>query len=345
MKYDTEKRVFMVNKYAEFKNVAKVQRAWRTEFKNLKAPDKGTILYNVCKFEKTGSVNHVARKVPKHSVKRLQAKNKIKDLISEKPNLSIRKLAVDSEISYELVRMILKDDLKLKPYKPPVLHELQPADYEKRVKFAQWFLKLPLNTVDYIIFSDEAYFGLTEKVNKQNNRLWLEKKTEEVHEMPLYDDKILVWCAISATKIYGPFFFESSVNKENYLEMLRNFFWPKQLRTKDYKKYYFQQDGATPHTAIIVQEWLKSKFLTKFIDKFDWPPRSPDLNPCDFFLWGYLKSKVYNPLPATLDQLKANITREIKNIIKETLILNLLDFKKRCNLVIELKGAHIENKL
>ena len=52
MKYDTEKRVFMVNKYAEFKNVAKVQRAWRTEFKNLKAPDKGTILYNVCKFEK-----------------------------------------------------------------------------------------------------------------------------------------------------------------------------------------------------------------------------------------------------------------------------------------------------
>ena len=93
-------------------------------------------------------MNHVPRKVPKHSVKRLQAKNKIKDLISEKPNLSIRKLAVDSEISYELAKMILKDDLKLKPYKPPVLHELQPADYEKRVKFAQWFLKLPLNTVD-----------------------------------------------------------------------------------------------------------------------------------------------------------------------------------------------------
>jgi hypothetical protein len=85
-------------------------------------------------------VNHVPRKVLKHSVKRLQAKNKIKDLISEKPNLSIRKLAVDSEISYEFARMILKDDLKLKLYKTlNVLHELQPAYYEKRVKFAQWF--------------------------------------------------------------------------------------------------------------------------------------------------------------------------------------------------------------
>ena len=27
----------------------------------------------------------------------------------------------------------------------------------------------------------------------------------------------------------------------------------------------------------------------------DWPARSPDLNPCDFCLWGYLKSKVNQP--------------------------------------------------
>ena len=43
-----------------------------------------------------------------------------------------------------------------------------------------------------------------------------------------------------------------------------------------------------------------------------WPPRSPDLNPCDYYLWGFLKARVYNPLPKTLDDLKANIEREIK---------------------------------
>ena len=43
----------------------------------------------------------------------------------------------------------------------------------------------------------------------------------------------------------------------------------------------------------------------------DWPARSPDLNPCDIFLWPYLKSKVYSPLPRNLDELETNIRREV----------------------------------
>ena len=65
--------------------------------------------------------------------------------------------------------------------------------------------------------------------------------------------------------------------------MLKDHFWPRQLDTANYKKHYFQQDGATPHTAKKVQDWLKTKFSDKFVDKTMWPPRSPDLNPCDFF--------------------------------------------------------------
>lgn len=126
--------------------------------------------------------------------------------------------------------------------------------------------------------------------------------------------------------------------------MLQNFFWPKHLRTKDYKMYYFQQDGATPHTANIVQNWLKTKFDDRFIDKLQWPPRSPDLSACDFFLWGYLKSRVYNPIPKTLDDLKENIEREVKKINQETLKATFLNFRKRCHLVIKAKGMHFENK-
>ena len=126
--------------------------------------------------------------------------------------------------------------------------------------------------------------------------------------------------------------------------MLQTFFWPKQLRTHDYQKYYFQQDSATPHTVGLVQDWLTSKFHQKFITKFRWPPRSPDLNPCDYYLWGYLKSKVYNPLPKTLDDLKTNIEREIKNIPKDVLKSTFLNFRKRCELVISAQVGHIEEK-
>ena len=96
--------------------------------------------------------------------------------------------------------------------------------------------------------------------------------------------------------------------------MLKTFFWKKHLDTADYKKYCFQQDGATPHTANTVQTWITTKFGGKFVNKEMWPPRSPDLNPCDNYLWGNLKQTIYNPLPKTIDDLKANIVRDCKKI-------------------------------
>lgn len=222
--------------------------------------------------------------------------------------------------------------------------KLKPADYKKRLDFAHWFLSKPHNTPEYFICSDEAYFYLTESLNKQNNRMWCESRPENWIEVPLQDEKIHVWCAISANRIFGPFYFEEAVKKENYLDMLQTFFWPKLLRTADYKKYYFQQDGAAAHTSNIVQAWCHSKFGVKFLNKEMWPPRSPDLNPCDYFLWGYLKSVVYNPLPKTLDDLKANIEREIKNIKVDVLKKLFSNLTNRCNFVISDEGGHFENK-
>jgi hypothetical protein len=46
-----------------------------------------------------------------------------------------------------------------------------------------------------------------------------------------------------------------------------------------------------------------------------WPPCSPDLCTPDFFLWGYLKSKVYDIWPATLDDPKTRIREEIEYIL------------------------------
>ncbi|KFM75033.1 hypothetical protein X975_05140, partial [Stegodyphus mimosarum] len=58
----------------------------------------------------------------------------------------------------------------------------------------------------------------------------------------------------------------------------------------------FMRDGTPPHVAVQVQQILRQKFTTeRVISRYfrtAWPPRSPDLTPCDFWLWGYLKSKV-----------------------------------------------------
>jgi AraC-like DNA-binding protein len=342
MKYTIQERVFLVKKKYELKEMSLIQKAWRTEFVNSKAPSYTTIKNIVSNFEKTGSVAHVPPKRKNPDPKREIAKNELEKMITEFPSLSVRKAASAVGVSPTLVYQIFTYDLHLSAYKFHQWHKLEDSDYPKRLNFAQWFLKLPITALFNMIFSDEAYFYLTLPLNKQNNRCWSESQPCVGIEEPLHDKKILVWCAISVDRVFGPYFFETTVNQHNYVDMLKEFFWPKILRTPDYKKYYFQQDGATPHTATATQTWLSSKFGKKFLKKDSWPPRSPDLNPCDYYLWGYLKARVYNPLPKTLDELKANITREIKNISKNTLKSVFLNFKKRCELIISAQGGHIE---
>ena len=108
---------------------------------------------------------------------------------------------------------------------------------------------------------------------------------------------------------------------------------------------WFQQDRATTHTAKHVLSWLHETFGENFISfktENIWPPYSPDLNPLDFFLWGYLKDKVYTPEPATLQDLKNAFRREIEKITPEICESLIDNFKKRLDVIIAQKGRHNE---
>jgi len=70
-----------------------------------------------------------------------------------------------------------------------------------------------------------------------------------------------------------------------------------------------------------------------------------NLSPCatGVTLWNTgLKDRVYKPMPKTLDDLKVNIEREIRNIKPDGLKSTFSNFRKRLNLIIETKDGHIE---
>ena len=67
---------------------------------------------------------------------------------------------------------------------------------------------------------------------------------------------------------------------------------------------WFQQDGATAHTARVSMAAVSEVFGDRVISRGLWPPRSPDLTPPDFYLWGKLKGSVYGNNPRTMDELK-----------------------------------------
>ncbi|GFX41054.1 transposable element Tc3 transposase [Trichonephila clavipes] len=107
-----------------------------------------------------------------------------------------------------------------------------------------------------------------------------------------------------------------TVNGDRYRARITNFFIP-ELNNHDAQELWFQQDGATCHTARATIDLLKDTFGDRLISRFgpvNWPPRSCDLTSLDYFLWGYAKSLVYVNKPQTLDHLEDNIRRVIADI-------------------------------
>ncbi|GFX72643.1 DUF4817 domain-containing protein [Trichonephila clavipes] len=169
---------------------------------------------------------------------------------------------------------------------------------------------------------DEAHFWLNGYVNKHNCHIWSEANPQVHVETPLHPEKLTVWYALWAGGIIGSYFFKNdeghnvTVNGDRYRAMITNFFIP-ELNNHDVQELWFQQDGATCHTARATIDLLKDTFGDRLISRFgpaNWPPRSCDLTPLDYFLWGYVKSLVYADKPQTLDHLEDNIRRVIADI-------------------------------
>ena len=128
--------------------------------------------------------------------------------------------------------------------------------------------------------------------------------------------------------------------------MLQNFLMPKLRNLGENATVWFQQDGATAHTAKKSMDVLRGLFPAHLISlrgDIGWPVRSPDLSPCDYFLWGYVKSEVFKDRPTTIDGLKAAICKTINEIPQEMTQRAMENFRIRLQRCIAVQGGHLED--
>uniref|UniRef100_A0A0K0EGZ0 Tc1-like transposase DDE domain-containing protein n=1 Tax=Strongyloides stercoralis TaxID=6248 RepID=A0A0K0EGZ0_STRER len=108
----------------------------------------------------------------------------------------------------------------------------------------------------------------------------------------------------------------------------------------------FQQDGAPAHFARrirgILNENLENRWIGRGARLKEWPPRSPDLTVCDYFLWGYLKDQVYSHNITNLIQLKKIIKEEILKVPLEMIQDSVDSILNRCAKCLEYEGGHFE---
>lgn len=137
-----------------------------------------------------------------------------------------------------------------------------------------------------------------------------------------------------------------------YLELLENAIYPALVDIIENNAQYmenhliFQQDGAPPHYALPVRQYLDEVFPEKWIGRrgaIEWPPRSPDLTPLDFFLWGHLKSKVYMTQPTSLEDLQQRIVNECRQITPQMLQNVRERFEQNLYYCMEVGGEHFQH--
>ena len=164
-------------------------------------------------------------------------------------------------------------------------------------KVGKHLQRFPTHSLPHLVFQDEKDFFLQVPTNRQNNRVYFNGPKKDMQPERLYSKgnkfskKVMVSAVITWKGVSQPFFIGGNgikVNGASYLKHLRDDLIPAVEAMYPNKDFTFVQDSAPSHRANQVQNFLKQKLKSRFVKNTDWPPKSPDCNPLDYYFWNHI---------------------------------------------------------
>lgn len=309
-----------------------------------------TVQNTVNKFNDVGNIRDLPRLGRPSSATNEEKSLDVLLSFTENPHHSIRRAAQEHDIGRSSVHKIL-NRAEFHPFKVKLVHKLNEDDFDRRVEFCEDMMGrivedpfLPSN----IAFTDEATFQLDGTLNRHNCRYWSDENPHWMREdKSQYPQKLNVWAGILNNRIIGPFFIDGNLNAQNYEAMLRELIVPaiREISGDNFEDIWYQQDGAAAHYGRNVRAYLDGVFVERWIGRrgtIEWPARSPDLTPLDYFYWGYLKDRVFRTKPQNLDELRQRIIDE-SALIPTEMIQNAINaFYHRLAYCQEVNGEQFE---
>lgn len=269
-------------------------------------------------------------------------------MVENNPTISTRRIGHALNVPHTTVWRRLKK-FSLYPYHIQQVQRLELCDFEPRLNFSRWILRRR-RIISRCLFTDEAQFTRDGVFNLRNSHVWADgnpfvtRQTNSQHRF-----SVNIWCGVLDNRLIGPHVLPHTLTGEYYLDFLQNML-PVLLEDADIGGMYFQHDGASPHFRLIVRNFLNENFPNMWIGRggpHAWPTRSPDFNPVDYHIWGYLKAKVYATEINSREELLGRINVACEEIRANPLIIrkatqNISKRARKCN---EQNGGHFEHLL
>lgn len=268
---------------------------------------------------------------------------------------STRALARNLGIPRSSIQDILHEE-SFHAYHIQRVQALQPSDYALRVEFCEAMLRNQQDDPGFfnkILWTDESRFERTGVFNIHNYHIWAIENPHAARASSFqHRFSVNMWSGILNGEFIGPFELPSRLNGDTYKSFLENdlpiLLGDVNLELR--RTMIFQNDGAPCHYAAQVRNYLNSTYPNRWIGRrgpINWPPRSPDLNPIDFFIWGYFKEITYAREASSEVELRAKIL-EAENVVRnnrEAFRALKENFLRRCRLCISMGGRQFENLL
>ena len=213
--------------------------------------------------------------------------------------VSLKTISAQFDVSLGTIHTILREELKIRKictrFVPRVLRENQKERFCHDSREMVELINSDPAVLDALVTFDESWIYCYEPESKRQSSQWKHagsprpkkarqsKSTHKLLIISFFDSTGMIYMHWVPTG--------QTVNKEYYVETSREF--RKRFRRKRpalFKsgQWHFHQDNSPVHNSIIVRDYL-TKMGIKTVPQ---PLYSPDLAPCDFWLFPKLKEKI-----------------------------------------------------
>lgn len=327
------------------------RREYARRYPNRRLPTKSIFSTTFNKLRETGSFNiPVYGDGPFAPLQNEIQTVRILNHFDQEPSASVRRSGAELGLSPTYVWRTLRADGRY-PYHVQRVQHLLPGDLPHRRVFCEWILyqtRRDLQFPQKILWTDEAIFTRRGILNQRNTHIWAHENPRAVREDNFqHEFQCNVWLGILDNTLIGPHFLLQRLNADRFLEFLNNDLHGllENVPLNNRINSWFQLDGCPAHYGRGPRQWLDAHYPGSWIGRggpVNWPARSPDLTSMDYFVWGSIKTKVYEVPVQTLQELRERIIQACQELTPAQCRSATSSITRRCHACLRAGGNHFE---